>query len=82
MLPLLQQCYDAATSAKSLAKAVQSSDVAPLNVGEWNDMDSLAAARPQMIGLLDTMRDMLEDLGGDLGVTDPVSGTVVADFAT
>ena len=49
-------------------------------IGEWNDMDSLAAARPQMIGLLDTMRDMLEDLGGDLGVTDPVSGTVVADI--
>ncbi|MER8447136.1 hypothetical protein NKH52_28525 [Mesorhizobium sp. M1066] len=38
-------------------------------------MDSLAAARPQIIGFLDTMRDMLEDLGGDLGVTDPVSGT-------
>jgi len=28
------------------------------------------------------MRDMLEDLGGDLGVTDPVSGTVVADIGT
>lgn len=42
-------------------------------------MDSPAAARPQMTGLLDTMRDMLEDLGGDLGVTDPVSGTVVAN---
>lgn len=51
-------------------------------VGEWNDMDSLAAARPQMIGLLDTMRDMLEDLGGDLGVTDPVSGMVVANIGT
>lgn len=51
-------------------------------IGEWNDMDSLAKARPQMIGLLDTMRDMLEDLGGDLGVTDPVSGTVVADIGT
>ena len=50
-------------------------------VGEWNDMDSLAAARPQMIGLLDTMRDLLEDLGGDLGVTDPVSGTVVIEIA-
>lgn len=50
-------------------------------VGEWNDMDSIAAARPQMIGLLDTMRDMLEDLGGGLGVTDPVSGTVVVDLA-
>ena len=51
-------------------------------VGEWNDMDSLAAARPQMIGLLDTMRDMLEDLGGDLGVTDPVSGTSVVEIRT
>ncbi|TIX18685.1 MAG: DUF718 domain-containing protein, partial [Mesorhizobium sp.] len=26
-------------------------------------------------------RDMLEDLGGDLGVTDPVSGEVVADIS-
>ncbi|RWM08603.1 MAG: DUF718 domain-containing protein [Mesorhizobium sp.] len=49
-------------------------------VGEWSDMDSLAAARPTMIGILDTFRDMLEDLGGDLGVTDPVSGTVVAEI--
>ncbi len=49
-------------------------------VGEWHDMDSLAAARPMMIGILDTFRDMLEDLGGDLGVTDPVSGTVVAEI--
>lgn len=48
-------------------------------IGEWKDMDSLAAARPQMIGLLDTMRDLLEDLGGGLGVTDPVSGPVVAE---
>ncbi|PBB84077.1 MULTISPECIES: DUF718 domain-containing protein [unclassified Mesorhizobium] len=51
-------------------------------VGEWNDMDNIVAARPQMIGLLDTFRDMLEDLGGGLGVTDPVSGTVVADIKT
>lgn len=50
-------------------------------VGEWNDMASIVAARPQMIGLLDTMRDMLEDLGDGLGVTDPVSGTVVVDLA-
>jgi hypothetical protein len=50
-------------------------------VGEWNDMDSLVAARPTMIGVLDTFRDMLEDLGGDLGVTDPVSGTVVAEIS-
>ena len=49
-------------------------------IGEWDSMDSLAAARPTMKGILDSFRDMLEDLGGDLGVTDPVSGTVVADI--
>ena len=49
-------------------------------IGEWDDMASLAAARPQMIATLDTFRDMLEDLGGDLGVTDPVSGPVVLEL--
>jgi hypothetical protein len=46
-------------------------------VGEWIDMDSLAKARPSMIALLDSFRDTLEDLGGGLGVTDPISGPVV-----
>ncbi len=49
-------------------------------VGEWDDMDSLAAARPEMLATLDTFRDLLEDLGGDLGVTDPVSGPVVLEL--
>ena len=46
-------------------------------IGEWTDMDTLAAARANMIATLDTFRDMLEDLGSGLGVTDPVSGPVV-----
>jgi quinol monooxygenase YgiN len=46
-------------------------------VAEWTDMDALAKARPNMIATLDTFRDALEDLGGGLGVTDPVSGSVV-----
>jgi hypothetical protein len=46
-------------------------------IAEWSDMDSLAKARPQMIATLDSFRDTLEDLGGGLGVTDPVSGPVV-----
>lgn len=46
-------------------------------IGEWDSMQSLAAARPKMIALLDTFRATLEDLGGGLGVTDPVSGEVV-----
>ena len=51
-------------------------------VGEWASFKSLAAARPQMIGLLDTFREHLEDLGGGLGVTDPVSGELVLRLAT
>ena len=46
-------------------------------IAEWTDMESLANARPNMIATLDTFRDTLEDLGGGLGVTDPVSGPVV-----
>ena len=49
-------------------------------VGEWDDMASIAAARPHMLATLDTFRDTLEELGGDLGVTDPVSGPVVLEL--
>jgi hypothetical protein len=46
-------------------------------VGEWPDMSAIANARTRMIGTLDTFRHALDDLGGGLGVTDAVSGTVV-----
>lgn len=46
-------------------------------IGEWESMEALAAARPKMIATLDGVRDLLEDLGGGLGVTDPVSGEAV-----
>ena len=49
-------------------------------IGQWESFQHLADARPEMIGILDEMRHMLEDLGGGLGVTDPVSGEVVASF--
>jgi hypothetical protein len=49
-------------------------------IGEWDGMPSLVAARPKMIALLDTFRATLEDLGGGLGVTDPVSGEVVVEM--
>lgn len=48
-------------------------------IGQWDDMDSLAAARPHMIATLDTFRDMLEEMG-DGRVTDPVSGPVVLEL--
>ncbi|MCA8881691.1 MAG: hypothetical protein KDA73_17460 [Rhodobacteraceae bacterium] len=48
-------------------------------IGEWESMEDLAAARPAMITILDGFRDKLEDLGGDLGVTDPCSGDAVIE---
>ena len=49
-------------------------------VGQWRGFQNIVAARPQMIGLLDGVRDLLDDMGGGLGLTDPVSGEVVAKF--
>jgi hypothetical protein len=46
-------------------------------IAEWDGMEALAAARPQMIATLDSFRHTLEDLGNGLGVTDPVAGPVV-----
>ena len=46
-------------------------------IAEWDDMDFIANARPNMIKTLNSFRDTLEDLGGGLGVTDPVGGPVV-----
>jgi len=46
-------------------------------IAEWDSMDALGNARPEMIKTLDSFRHMLEDLGGGLGVTDPVAGPVV-----
>jgi quinol monooxygenase YgiN len=49
-------------------------------IAEWTDMDALARARPDMSAALDSFRDTLEDQGGGLGVTDPVSGPVVLNL--
>ncbi len=49
-------------------------------IGEWEDMDSIASNRSKMISNLDSFRDLLEDLGNGLGVTDPVSGEAIMDL--
>lgn len=53
------------------ANMIQTGDQRYCIIGEWDDMDAMAAARPHMIATLDTFRDTLE------GDTDPVSGPVV-----
>ena len=42
----------------------------------WDSEQALIDARPEMIQNLDTIREFLEELSPDLGVTDPVSGPV------
>ena len=56
------------------ANIIKTGDQAYCIIGEWDDLDSLAAARPQMIATLDSFRDCLD------GDTDPVSGPVVMEL--
>ena len=46
MLPLLQQCHDAAMSARNLAQAVRSSEVAPLQMGISYSVSMATFIRP------------------------------------
>ena len=57
-----------------LAKTGQQTYVA---YGFWESEKIMVDARPKMIGLLDSNRHFLEELSPKLGLTDPVSGTVV-----
>jgi quinol monooxygenase YgiN len=59
------------------ANIIKTGDRTYCIIAEWTDMDALARARPNMIATLDSFRDTLEDLGGGIGVTDPVAGPVV-----
>jgi antibiotic biosynthesis monooxygenase len=56
---------------------IKTGDRAYCIIAEWDDMDALGKARPDMVATLNSFRDTLEDLGGGLGVTDAVSGSVV-----
>ena len=49
-------------------------------VAKWANFDKIAAARPNMIALLNSFRHTLEDQGNGLGVTDAVSGEVVLQW--
>ncbi len=60
--------------------AIKTGDRNYCMIGEWDSMDAIVATRPKMIKSLDTFRDLLEDLGSGLGVTDPVSGEVVVEL--
>ena len=60
------------------AALVKTGDQTYCLVGEWDNFSNIVDARPGMIDMLDSFREMLEDLGNGLGVTDAVAGTVVS----
>ena len=62
------------------AALVKTGDRTYCFIGKWKSFDDIIAARPKMIGYLDEIRPFLEDLGGGLGLTDPVSGTAVVEL--
>lgn len=62
------------------ARLVKTGDREYCFIGEWDDLSSIEQSRERMIGVLDEFREILEDLGGDLGVTDPVSGEVILEL--
>lgn len=43
----------------------------------WESQDHMQNAMPSMLAFLDSMRHLLEELSPELGVTDPVSGSVI-----
>ena len=57
----------------------QTSDRSFCFTGIFKDKELLVQGRPSMIAHLDTVRDLLEEISADLGVTDPVSGPVVVE---
>lgn len=59
------------------ANIIKTGDQRYCIIAEWESMEALAASRSAMIETLDSFRATLEDLGGGLGVTDPVAGQVV-----
>ena len=49
-------------------------------VGTWESEDAMVNARPAMIGNLDQMRDLLEEISPELGVTDSRSGKILIEW--
>ena len=47
-------------------------------VGLWESKEALVSARPKMIAHLDEAREFMKEPSPELGVTDPVSGDIVA----
>ena len=58
-------------------KTIQTGDNTFCSYGLWESKEAMDAEMDSMVGWLDTVRDLLEEISPELGVTDPVSGPVI-----
>ena len=68
------------TSGLRNAVMIKTGDRSYCFIGEWESVEAIVRARSEMIEDLNRLRHMLEDLGGGLGVTDALSGEVIAEL--
>ena len=60
-------------------KQIQTGPNSMCIIGEWRDEQAIAKARNKMIAGLGSVRSLLEKISPELGVTDPVSGSVIME---
>ena len=77
----LKEFFDNMQGTKGLIsmKQIQTGSNNMCIIGEWEDEQSIAKARDKMIAGLDTVRPLLEEISPELGVTDPVAGSVIME---
>ena len=66
-------------SGYEMGRLIQTGEFTYCSVGEWDNQESLVNARLAMVGFLDSVRHMLDEVTPALEVTDPVSGPVVME---
>ena len=79
---VIQAHQDAAANFPGFIRGslIKTGDRTYCMIGEWDKQSSIDAAEKDMVGVLDSYRDSLEDLGSGLGVTDPIAGEVVVEL--
>ena len=58
-------------------KTIQTGDNTFCSYGLWESKEAMDAEMSNMVSWLDTVRDLLEEISPELGVTDPVSGPII-----
>jgi|TARA_B110000444_G_C18329883_1_gene362385 hypothetical protein len=60
-------------------RLVKTGDYSFCSTGLWESKEAMDSEMDNMISYLDTIRDFLEEISPELGVTDPVSGSLILE---